>query len=71
MSMHTQPEGIKKNLGLGKLSDFEQERMSEVSSGKKQVDIFTTVCLHLVRQQVIPELKKNIQKGVDFVKSQS
>ncbi|XP_044261522.1 malate dehydrogenase, mitochondrial [Tribolium madens] len=37
--------GIEKNLGLGKLSDFEQDLL----------------------KKAIPELKKNIQKGEDFV----
>jgi len=37
--------GIEKNLGMGKLSDFEQELL----------------------KVAIPELKKNIQKGEDFV----
>ncbi|RZC39764.1 Ldh 1 C and/or 3Beta HSD domain containing protein [Asbolus verrucosus] len=37
--------GIEKNLGLGKLSDFEQDLL----------------------KAAIPELKKNIQKGEDFV----
>lgn len=41
----TQPNGIQKNLGLGKLSDFENELLVAA----------------------IPELKKNIQKGEDFV----
>ena len=41
----TQPNGIQKNLGLGKLSDFESELLAAA----------------------IPELKKNIQKGEDFV----
>ncbi|XP_069684096.1 malate dehydrogenase, mitochondrial [Periplaneta americana] len=39
------PNGIQKNLGLGKLSDFENELLVAA----------------------IPELKKNIQKGEDFV----
>ncbi|GFG35833.1 hypothetical protein Cfor_07251 [Coptotermes formosanus] len=39
------PSGIQKNLGLGKLSDFESELLAAA----------------------IPELKKNIQKGEDFV----
>ncbi|XP_046980069.1 malate dehydrogenase, mitochondrial [Schistocerca americana] len=39
------PGGIQKNLGLGKLSDFESELL----------------------KAAIPELKKNIQKGEDFV----
>lgn len=62
-----QPKGIKENLGLGKLSDFEQERMLEVREQQKTVDRFT-ICVY---PQVIPELQKNIQKGVDFVRSQS
>lgn len=37
--------GLERNLGLGKLSDFEQQLL----------------------KAAIPELKKNIQKGVDFV----
>ncbi|EFA04972.1 malate dehydrogenase, mitochondrial [Tribolium castaneum] len=37
--------GLEKNLGLGKLSDFEQDLL----------------------KKAIPELKKNIQKGEDFV----
>jgi len=41
----TQPNGIQKNLGLGKLSDFENELLVAA----------------------IPELKKNIQKGEDFI----
>lgn len=41
----TQPNGIQKNLGLGKLSDFESELLATA----------------------IPELKKNIQTGEDFV----
>lgn len=41
----SQPNGIQKNLGLGKLSDFENELLVAA----------------------IPELKKNIQKGEDFV----
>lgn len=40
-----QPNGIQKNLGLGKLSDFENELLVAA----------------------IPELKKNIQKGEDFI----
>ncbi|KAJ9599604.1 hypothetical protein L9F63_009921 [Diploptera punctata] len=39
------PSGIQKNLGLGKLSDYENELLVAA----------------------IPELKKNIQKGEDFV----
>ncbi|KDR07317.1 hypothetical protein L798_03098, partial [Zootermopsis nevadensis] len=39
------PNGIQKNLGLGKLSDFENELLVAA----------------------IPELKKNIQKGEDFI----
>jgi malate dehydrogenase len=41
----SQPNGIQKNLGLGKLSDFENELLVAA----------------------IPELKKNIQKGEDFI----
>lgn len=37
--------GIEDNLGLGKLSDFEQELL----------------------KLALPELKKNIQKGVDYM----
>lgn len=40
-----QKNGIEKNLGLGKLSSFEQKLLDAA----------------------IPELKKNIQKGEDFV----
>ena len=40
-----QPNGLQKNLGLGKLSDYENELL----------------------KNAIPELKKNIQKGEDFV----
>jgi malate dehydrogenase len=40
-----QPNGIQKNLGLGKLSEFETELLATA----------------------IPELKKNIQTGEDFV----
>jgi len=39
------PNGIQKNLGLGKLSDFESELLAKA----------------------IPELKKNIQTGEDFI----
>jgi len=39
------PNGVEKNLGLGKLSSFEQELL----------------------QKALPELKKNIQTGEDFV----
>jgi len=39
------PGGLEKNLGLGKLSPFEQELL----------------------QKALPELKKNIQTGEDFV----
>lgn len=39
------PNGLQKNLGLGKLSDYENELL----------------------KAAIPELKKNIQKGEDFV----
>lgn len=41
-----QKNGVEKNLGLGKLSAFEEKLL----------------------QAAIPELKKNIQKGEDFVK---
>jgi malate dehydrogenase len=41
-----QKNGIEKNLGLGKILDFE---------------------LNLIKA-CMPELKKNIQKGEDFVK---
>lgn len=40
-----QPNGVQKNLGLGKLSDYENQLL----------------------KAAIPELKKNIQKGEDFV----
>lgn len=40
-----QPNGLQKNLGLGKLSDYENQLL----------------------KAAIPELKKNIQKGEDFV----
>lgn len=40
-----QPNGIQKNMGLGKLSDYENQLL----------------------KAAIPELKKNIQKGEDFV----
>jgi malate dehydrogenase len=40
------PNGVEKNLGLGKLSKFEEELLEEA----------------------IPELKKNIEKGVKFIK---
>ena len=43
--INLQPNGIQKNLGLGKLSDYESELLVAA----------------------IPELKKNIQKGEDFV----
>lgn len=43
--MKFQKNGIEKNLGLGKLSSFEQKLLDAA----------------------IPELKKNIQKGEDFV----
>lgn len=39
------PGGVEKNLGLGKLTSFEQELL----------------------QKAIPELKKNIQTGEDFI----
>ncbi|KAG8253189.1 malate DEHYDROGENASE, NAD-dependent [Homalodisca vitripennis] len=39
------PNGLQKNLGLGKLSDYENQLL----------------------KAAIPELKKNIQKGEDFV----
>jgi len=39
------PNGVEKNLGLGKLSSFEQELL----------------------QKALPELKKNIQTGEDFI----
>jgi malate dehydrogenase len=39
------PNGVEKNLGLGKLSSFEQDLL----------------------QKALPELKKNIQVGEDFV----
>lgn len=42
--------GAERELGYGKLSDFEQEKLDT---------------------EVLPELKKNIDKGIEFVKSQS
>lgn len=43
--MEFQKNGLEKNLGLGKISSFEQKLLDAA----------------------IPELKKNIQKGEDFV----
>ena len=44
---HFQKKGIEKNLGRGKLTDFEMTLLEEA----------------------MPELKANIQKGKDFMKS--
>jgi len=43
-------DGVERNLGIGTLSDFEQEKLDG---------------------EVLPELKKNIQKGIEFVQNQS
>jgi len=42
--------GVERNLGIGTLSDFEQEKLDN---------------------EVLPELKNNIQKGIEFVQNQS
>ena len=44
-----QPNGIEKNLGLGELSDYEKQKLTEV---------------------VVPELKANVQKAVEFCHSE-
>lgn len=45
LSFYLQKNGLEKNLGIGKLSPFEEDLL----------------------QKALPELKKNIQKGEDFI----
>lgn len=74
-----QPNGVKSNLGIGELSDYEKGKLDEVGLEKRSTNLkMNWICgilsnfsvisdVLLTDLQVITELKKNIKKGEDFV----